>query len=800
VTPAPALVPWPAAAEAPGPVSHVLGSECLADEQAARLARLIDPAFLAEAGWDPVGQVLAPPHGHPQLGWRPRRDSTGMPAGAWCAVRQCRRPAGATTEGLCAAHRRAQRRRGVPAAQFVADPARRALPSWGSCQVTACPRDRLGGNVRYCEPHQERWRLALAADPARDADRWQQTASPVPVTGQVSLLGMPPLMTVMVLYGLQQRVRSGVITRPEVLRLVVEDLRRLGASSLEHAELPPGTTTIKQKRTVLNGLARHARVALADPDTEKDRDVWELEVFGQNGRLTFTTITQPWLRAAAKRFAADELPRHRAGRTGGVMRSLVGSLARLSASLRATREDHGDVPALLGRADIETFLHRLAYLTSAGECSPELRTAVCRDVRRILGRIRALGLTRPGGPAARLGEDFTLAYGDIPAEPERPEPGRDLPAQIMRQLCEHLPLLEQAPSGREIRCAVELLTDTGRRPDEILRLPWDCLARDPDSSPVLIYDNHKRQRQGRRLPISQATANVITAQQKHVRERFPATPITELALLPAPHANPGGHRTISGGTLDLRHRTWIDQLPPLRSPDGTEFSKAKIVPYCYRHTYAQRHADAGVPIDVLRELMDHKMMDTTKRYYRVGEARRREAVDKVTAMQFDRHGNRIWRQAGALLDAERARYAIGEVAVPYGTCTEPSNVRAGGGACPIRFRCAGCDHFRADVSHLPDLTAYLDDLLRTRERLTAAIDGFDEWARADAAPAEEEITRIRRLITRIKGDVAQLTDTERGQVDEAIAVVRRHRAVHLGMPAAPASAVPLPAPRTEALA
>jgi hypothetical protein len=77
------------------------------------------------------------------------------------------------------------------------------------------------------------------------------------------------------------------------------------------------------------------------------------------------------------------------------------------------------VPALLGRAGIETFLHQLAYLTSAGEGSPELRTAICRDVRRILGRIRALGLTRPGGAAAGLDEDFTLAFCDIPAEPER---------------------------------------------------------------------------------------------------------------------------------------------------------------------------------------------------------------------------------------------------------------------------------------------------------------------------------------------------------------------------------------------
>src|SRR5487761_1693907 len=54
------------------------------------------------------------------------------------------------------------------------------------------------------------------------------------------------------------------------------------------------------------------------------------------------------------------------------------------------------------------------------------------------------------------------------------------------------------------------------------------------------------------------------------------------------------------------------------------------------------------------------------------------------------------------------------------------------------------DHFRTDVSYLPDLTAYLDDLLRTRERLTAALaaapeheharaaGGIDRWAAADA--------------------------------------------------------------------
>src|SRR6266702_1221529 len=202
------------------------------------------------------------------------------------------------------------------------------------------------------------------------------------------------------------------------------------------------------------------------------------------------------------------------------------------------------------------------------------------------------------------------------------------------------------------------------------------------------------------IPVSDATAAVITAQQARVTARFADTPAGELALLPTPLRNPSGRKPVSISWLENRHREWANSLGPLRTRDGTPFDPARIVPYAYRHTYAQRHADAGVPIDVLAQLMDHKNLNQTRGYYRVGEDRRRAAVDKVTAMSFDRHGNRIWRDARDMLDAEHARYAIGSVAVPYVTCTEPSNVAAGGKACPVRFRCAGCDHFRTDVSYL----------------------------------------------------------------------------------------------------
>jgi hypothetical protein len=79
------------------------------------------------------------------------------------------------------------------------------------------------------------------------------------------------------------------------------------------------------------------------------------------------------------------------------------------------------------------------------------------------------------------------------------------------------------------------------------------------------------------------------------------------------------------------------------------------------------------------------------------------------------------------------------------------------------------------------LHAYLDDLLRNRERVLAAAD-VDQWARAEAVPSQEEISRIRQLIARVENGLEDLTAAEREQTSQAVDIVRRHRTVALGMP------------------
>jgi len=79
----------------------------------------------------------------------------------------------------------------------------------------------------------------------------------------------------------------------------------------------------------------------------------------------------------------------------------------------------------------------------------------------------------------------------------------------------------------------------------------------------------------------------------------------------------------------------------LLGPDGhpSPFDASLVTPYALRHSYAQRHADAGVPVDVLKELMDHVAVATTMGYYKISLTRKQQAIRSVGALATDADGN-----------------------------------------------------------------------------------------------------------------------------------------------------------------
>lgn len=90
-------------------------------------------------------------------------------------------------------------------------------------------------------------------------------------------------------------------------------------------------------------------------------------------------------------------------------------------------------------------------------------------------------------------------------------------------------------------------------------------------------------------------------------------------------------------------------------------------------------------------------------YYKVTLRRKQQAVKTLSARVVDRDGNPAPFRSGLA-------YERSAVAVPFGGCTEPSNVKAGGHACRIRFQCAGCGFYRPDPSYLPAIEQQINDL------------------------------------------------------------------------------------------
>lgn len=125
--------------------------------------------------------------------------------------------------------------------------------------------------------------------------------------------------------------------------------------------------------------------------------------------------------------------------------------------------------------------------------------------------------------------------------------------------------------------------------------------------------------------------------------------------------------------------------------------------------------------------------------------------------------------------------------MPWGKCVEPSDVKAGGTACPIRFQCSGCSSYRPDPSHLPAIEDQVRSLKANLE-LARAMGAADYTI----GGMEGEIADYLKVIGRMKVKLESMSEEERREVEEASKVLRRLRA---GSAVSGPVALPMPAVR-----
>jgi integrase len=716
-----------------------------------------------------------------QFDRQPRRRSTRPVVRGVCAVPDCQGEM--ACRGLCRRHERAWRTAGGGSVdEFIvaAQPLRRPA----SCLVAGCGREGVTGRglCRFHGNRLQRQRQVASLSPEGLA-AWVANEKPRIAGHQFSLAGLPQLVRLELIYALQRRDEAPPPLDPLQVRILISRLE--GTPSVRRAD--PETVCESggvQYNSEIKGLFRDLRRHLERAWTQYigtdpyAGDVWRVELLdlqsngsrrwpATEGTVEFGAIELQWLREVVKDWARNTRP----------------YLQGLRQALRACRVASQTLvatgcadPARLGAGEFILIEQAIVEQRRAdgGPHSFSHRNQLLRSFSQVIEHGRTNALMTDVPDPFRPSKHRHRMIADANEE----QLGKALPEKVIRQLDQHLHLL--GPAGRHGSMSAadlqamhqtiyQILRDTGRRPGEIVSLKVGCLEV-IDGQHNLIYDNHKTGRLRRRLPITTDTAELITTWQRH-RMQLPTAPTTRQWLFPSPllrSRQARGHLTAS--CVGVAFRVWTRAIHKidgeLLGPDGTPlpFDRSLITPYVLRHSYAQRHADAGVPVDVLKELLDHRSIQTTLGYYKISHKRKQQAIRAVGSLAIDASGN-----PSSFTDP--LAYERASVSVPFGNCTEPSNVNAGGGACPIRFQCAGCGFYRPDPSYLPAIEEHIHSLKADRE--TARAMGAADYVIANMST---EIDAFTRVVDTMRRRLTELGDEQRAEMEESSRILRRARA------------------------
>lgn len=645
------------------------------------------------------------------------------------------------------------------------------------CRVPACDREASGAKLKLCAYHLHQWRRTGAG---KAVEEWAQSQIPYVSDHQFTLIHLDDVLRWEALYAIQQRDARGGRIDPVSIRATL----RIMAKYPSFANLSePQLDDLVQQSSYANltvHIVEFTRILRNAHDEMTghrpcDRLVWDLVDVGicpdpslkggarRRRGIDFGEIRQPWLRSLTMAMAREQ--------TRAYAVNELQKVAVLASRVLAERTDRGMEVAQLKNTDADAIAEAIRQLKIRDDtlCSSQYRRQVYLRFFRMIDFGRRQGLL----------ENLPISFGRdrshvIPHDPIEEEFGKSIPIHIQRQLDSHIDDVGRHLAHGELtveqrhqmfRTIYTLLRDTGRRCREVASLKTSYLTRD-SNGPILIYDNHKAGRYGRRLPIVQSTANAFE-EWLQIRATLDLHEASHEYLFPGSNAH---QAHVTSSKISHMFRSWVDNLERLDCSDVDQhgnpipFDRHLIHARAFRHTYAQRHADNGTPIDVLRELMDHKSIQTTGLYYVITADRKRDAVQKVGQYTIDRDG------AAAPL-TQSTRYQMRSVAVPFGNCIEPSNVKAGGQACPIRFQCAGCGFYRPDPSYIPAIEEHINSLRADRETAQAlnaagfVIDNLNA-----------QIAAFNQALNTMRQRLESLEPAERDRVEDAAATLRKARA------------------------
>lgn len=615
------------------------------------------------------------------------------------------------------------------AAVIVLDDAELAGNLFPLCSIEGCVR--FLRTKQMCPTHFFRWKKL--GEP--DVDEFRVLPGSATGHEKFDLGGLPESLRIELALAIQllassPRDRQGF--RPQDLRSLLRILRQREAESLgtdsgdQMTELQDAPSAVRRAQTMLSS-ALEQFLQPPTASSEFERDVWRLEVMGyqgrtgQQGKLRFSTVPQPWLRLLAKRFMRWRIS------TGTSYSQLNRDMTALQRLADAFTEHAGSSGAVqdFTRESIEVYLNLLLRL----RLSPASRSYSLSSTTLFLRAVRENNW-EPALPSSA-----GIRMGDHPRRPAALP--RALPEFVMAQI-EDPNALEQLEQPH--RLMMQILIRTGLRLSDTYRLKIDCLLTDNQNAHYLRYFNHKMSREAT-LPIDDELAAAITQQARSVRAAIPEARY----LAPRPKS-PNGDRPWNPGTAAGLIQIWQTTIS-LRDEHGHPF---RFTAHQLRHTYATRLINADVPQEVVRRLLDHESHEMTARYARLKDETVRRHWEKATKINI--HGETLSaKQDDPINDAAWMKENLGRVtmALPNGYCGLPLQQ-----ACPHANACLTCPVFVTT----PDFLSEHLDHLRSTKRLIA---------QAETAGQTRVIEMNQRVAANLESIIGTIRSTTEGGSSDA---------------------------------
>jgi len=678
----------------------------------------------------------------------------------------------ALANGYCDHHadllRKAKRRKGPQRkarSEWLGEAAWRRIqrpqPSHAPCSVPRCVRDSLRNVLvdeekhRVCAGHIHQWGDWLTTDSGEaNPPAWDTFLASAPVQesvslpnsrGQLSLAQLPKSFQNEIRYALHRHAKTSRRShwRPVELQKVVDTLAANGATSLfdplfddladkrRGAEFrAPGART---RRRIWVGLPVAARSLVMTEDTAKDAGWFDAIVVGGSpfGELTkgakrlkiwdLTSVSQRWLRDLLWEHLRDgALVPDGKRPSSGTMTGRITAIALLSYILRQNRDDRGDDPARLGKADAMAvkdtwelwFREKIPIPAlkdsngrSTGVLSDLTHHTHMRNMRIVLQRSHELDRT-PAGL-----DSFILNLPDYPAPRANPRP-RPLSEGDFQLLvsADSIAALE-ALDINDVGLADIWLAHAfqGGRISETLSLRLGCIGLVGRAQPYIWRDISKVnvvdygmpchmpvfQRLSKRQEITRTKlcaryAEQLAALDERGRAKLEAEWDRDMPLFPGANQNPDLAVGVSQTGFRNIWTEWFESL-------GLKW----ITTHQTRSTLAQSLLDNGAPPALVRQLLGHFSEQSLAHYARYNDVTVKRHLQQVWAAGpgMDKPGTILLRPneiKATNSAAAAARIDLTVVPVERGLCRYGPVV--GGAQCPLEKNCTGspkgpCEHF-----------------------------------------------------------------------------------------------------------